>query len=122
MCIGIGDSLVNVVFVCIFRRAGIGIAERPKTLDELVPRVVSREVEKCIALFLGDEVDDVAVEPFAIRRRKILLAYLLRASRAGNQSAEHQCKRKRERERYVRRETNTPPGTLRQRVKVKVCR
>src|SRR6185312_5998176 len=61
MRVGVGDSLVNVVLVGVYVRAGHWIAYGPEMFDELVAGVVGGEIEEILALLLRNNVGDIMI-------------------------------------------------------------
>ena len=66
MLVGVGDAAVVFFLEGVFGGIGIGIAALPELLDELLAFFVGLEMQEGVALFGGDDVDDVFVEPLLI--------------------------------------------------------
>ena len=66
MLIGVGDALVVLVFVFVLDGIRRGVAAQPELLDEIVALFVVAEALEGIALFIGDDVDDVFVQPLLV--------------------------------------------------------
>ncbi len=84
MLVGVGDALVVLFLIFVLFGVGGGIAALPEGFNEVVALFVVRELLEGGALFVGDDVDDVLVEPllvdlahFRLERALILLALFL---------------------------------------------
>ncbi len=71
--VGIRNSLVNFILVSVLGGAGRGIANFPKTLNKLVTRIIGRQPQKCVSLFLRNNISNVPFEPFPVVLFKFLL-------------------------------------------------
>ena len=76
MLVGIGDAAVVLFFELVLFRIGRGIAAQPELLDELVALFVVGELGEGGALFIGDDVAHVLVEPFLVGLADLLLQRL----------------------------------------------
>src|SRR6266478_3169890 len=63
MFVGIGDALVVLLAIFVFVGVRIGIAPAPEFFDETLALVVGLEFLESFALFVGDDVGDVFVQP-----------------------------------------------------------
>src|SRR5439155_23266248 len=66
MLVGISDAAVVLFFVFVLFGVGGGIAAQPELLDELVALFVVGELHEGRALFIGDDVAHVLVEPLLV--------------------------------------------------------
>ena len=61
----------------IFDRTRRGVAAQPELLDELLAFFIGLETFECGALFIGDDVGNVFVEPLEVRRFELFAELLL---------------------------------------------
>src|SRR5579864_4330124 len=64
-------------------------------IDELVAGFIRGEFEEGVALFLGDDVNHIAIKPFAIHFRKLLFAQFLGLQRRISHEGDREKKRER---------------------------
>src|SRR5579864_708708 len=76
MFVGIGDTAVVLFLEIIVREVGIAAAAQPELLDELLALFVSFQLQKGLALFRRNNIDDVFVEPLLVRRVQFLQRFL----------------------------------------------
>ena len=74
--VGVGDAAVVLFLVLVFLRVRRGIAAQPELLDELLALLVGGQALEGLALFVGDDVDDVFVQPLAVRSFQLLAELL----------------------------------------------
>ncbi len=84
MLVGVGDALVVLFLIFVLFGVRSGVAALPEGFDEVVALFVVRELLEGGALFVGDDVDDVFVQPllvgladFLLEGALVLLALLL---------------------------------------------
>src|SRR6202162_1984111 len=65
--VGISDAAVVLFLEFILDGVGSGVAAQPELLDELLALLVGAELEEGLPLFVGDDVQDVFLEPLLIR-------------------------------------------------------
>ena len=63
MLVGIRDTAIMFLFELVLNRARRRIAPLPELLDELFPFVIGRQFLERGALFIGDDVDHVLIQP-----------------------------------------------------------
>ncbi len=66
MLVSIGDALVVFLAEFVFVRVRIGIAAAPELFDKPFALVVGRKFLESFALFFGDDVSDVFLEPIFV--------------------------------------------------------
>src|ERR1043165_8423429 len=64
--IGVGDAAVVLFLELVFHRVRGGVAAQPEVLDELLALFIGLQPLEGGALFIGDDVRDVLVEPLAV--------------------------------------------------------
>ena len=74
--VGIRDAAVMLFFVFVLFGIRSGVAAQPEVLDELLPLLVGLELLEGFAFFVGDDLDDVFVQPLLIRRLKLFAKLL----------------------------------------------
>ena len=77
MLIGISNALVVLFFIFVFFGVRGRIAALPEGFDKVVALFIVRELPEGGALFVGDDVNDVFVEPLLVRLAQFLLESLL---------------------------------------------
>ena len=76
MLVGVGDAAVVLFLEFVFYGVGRGIAAQPELLDELLALFVGVQLLEGCALFVGDDVDDVFVQPLLVGRFQLFLELL----------------------------------------------
>ena len=82
MLVGVGDALIVLFFVFVLFGVGSRIAALPEGLDELVALFVVAELFESRSLLVGNDPDDVFIQPLLILLSKLglqrfLLLFLL---------------------------------------------
>src|SRR5690348_13274232 len=77
MLVGISDAAVVLLLNRIIDRVWVRTAPLPKLLDEVFTLLVCLQLQKSSALRIGNDVDDVFVEPLFVRGRQFLQNLLL---------------------------------------------
>src|SRR5262249_7759218 len=77
--VGVRDAPVVLFLEFVFDRVRGRVAAKPEVLDELLPLFVGLKALERGALFIGDDVRDVFVEPLAIGGLQLLAELLLLA-------------------------------------------
>jgi hypothetical protein len=100
MFVGVGDAAVVLFFEFVLRRAGGGVAAEPELFDEVLALSVGGEPVERAALFVGDDVGDVFVEPFPVGggergRRRLLRLRRLRLGDEDRRRGLANCRRRR---------------------------
>ena len=72
MFVGVRDAAVMLFFELVFNGVRGGIAAEPELLDELFALLVGVELLEGFALFIGDDVGDVLVQPLLPRSFEFL--------------------------------------------------
>src|SRR5215469_7060384 len=75
--VGVGDAFVDLILKRVFRRTGVRIPQFPEILDETIALIVRGELKKCFSLIAGDEICDVALEPFLVTLFQLFGLFLL---------------------------------------------
>src|SRR5258706_7172485 len=86
----VGQPLVMFLPEDVGRGTGSGIADFPKSLNELFASLVGGQLEKGIAFVLGDNVSDVPLQPVAI----ILLQFLFFLAKTDSTACEEHDRNK----------------------------
>src|SRR6267378_805973 len=86
----VGQPLVMFLPEDVGRGTGSGIADFPKSLNELFASLVGGQLEKGIAFVLGDNVSDVPLQPVAI----ILLQFLFFLAKTDSAACEEHGRNK----------------------------
>ena len=100
MLVGIGDALVVLLAKLVFISVRIGIAPAPELFNETFALVVGFELLESLALFVGDDVSDVLLQPVLVsllqfrlyvarlfrRVLAVIVALLLRQARGRGKS------------------------------------
>jgi hypothetical protein len=74
--VGVGDAPVVLFFKLVFLRIRRRIAPQPELLDELLALLVGRKAPERRALFVGDDVEHVLVQPLFVRAFQLLAQFL----------------------------------------------
>src|SRR5258708_1045489 len=86
--VGVRNAPVVFFLVLVLFGVGRGIAALPECFDKVVALLVVRELFKRSSFFVGDDPDDILVEPFLVSlaefdlQRSFLLFFLLLVGRA----------------------------------------
>ena len=67
--VGVLDSAVVLLLEFVDWRAGVGAADGPELLDEIVAVFVTRQSQEGVLLFLADDVPHVFCQPFLVALR-----------------------------------------------------
>src|ERR1700685_2294324 len=73
MLIGVSDPAIVFFFERVLRRIRIRVAPQPELLDELFAFFVGLQSQERTALFRRNDVNDVFLKPFLVRRRQLFL-------------------------------------------------
>src|SRR5579884_771357 len=76
MLVGVSDAAVVLFLVFVLFGVRRGIAPQPELFDELLAFLVRVELLKRLALFVGDDVHHVFVEPFLPGSFQLLAEFL----------------------------------------------
>ena len=85
--VGVSDAAVVLFLELVLDGIGRGIAAQPELLDELLALFVGLQPLEGLALFIGDDVDDVLVQPLLVRGLRAPCAVWLRAFSFPSRSA-----------------------------------
>src|SRR5437879_5524888 len=77
MLVGVGDAGVVLFLVLVLFGVGSRVATLPEGLDELVAFFVVGKLFESGSFFVGDDPDDVLVEPLLVNLAELLLERLL---------------------------------------------
>src|SRR5579872_3242276 len=70
--VGIGNAFVNVILIGVLWGTGIGIANFPEFLDELVAGVIGGQLEEGALFLAGNNIGDVPLQPFLVTLLQLL--------------------------------------------------
>ena len=73
MLVGVRDAAVVLFLVFVLDGVGRGIAAQPELFDELLALLVGVQLLEGFALFIGDDVGDVFVQPLLPGRLQLFL-------------------------------------------------
>ena len=76
--VGVGDAAVVLFLELVLDGIGRGVAAQPELLDELLALFVGLQPLEGRALFIGDDVGDVLVQPLAVGSLQLLAELGLR--------------------------------------------
>ena len=69
--VGVGDAAVVLFLELVFDGVRAGIAAQPEVLDEALALLIGLQPHEGGPFLVGDDVDDVLVQPLAIRRGQL---------------------------------------------------